>query len=57
MIVNIADSRPKVRYLLAVDAAQNTLREIVKAVSVALGTGRIDVVPKEDAFLDKDITV
>jgi adenylate kinase len=56
VIVNIADSRPKVRYLLAVDAAQNTLREIVKAVSVALGTGRIDVVPKEDAFLDKDIT-
>ena len=30
VIQNIADSRPKVRYLIAKDDAQNTLEEIVK---------------------------
>ena len=45
------------RYLLAVDASQNSLKEIVKAISVSLGTGRISLVSKEDAFLDKDISV
>ena len=35
VIQNVADSRPKVRYLIAKDDAQNTLEEIVK-VSVLL---------------------
>ena len=30
VIQNIADSRPKVRYLVAVDDAKNSLEEIVK---------------------------
>jgi len=30
VIQNVADSRPKVRYLIAKDDAQNTLEEIVK---------------------------
>lgn len=30
IIQNIADSRPKVRYIIAKDDAQNTLEEIVK---------------------------
>ena len=45
------------RYLLAVDASQNSLKEIVKAISTSLGTGRISLVSREDAFLDKDISV
>lgn len=30
MIQNIADSRPKVRYIIAVDDSKNTMEEIVK---------------------------
>lgn len=57
VLVNITDSRPKVRYLVAVDAAHNTLEEIVKAISDNLGTGRVDHVPKEEALVDKNLSV
>ena len=36
VIQNIADSRPKVRYLVAVDDSKNTLEEIVKVGSFYL---------------------
>ncbi|XP_074647604.1 adenylate kinase 7-like [Tubulanus polymorphus] len=55
VIQNIADSRPKVRYIVAVDDSQNTLEEIVKSVSQNLGTGKIQIIPQEEALLDKDI--
>ncbi|OWF43656.1 adenylate kinase 7-like [Mizuhopecten yessoensis] len=55
VIQNIADSRPKVRYLIAKDDAQNTLEEIVKAVSQNLGTGKVKMITKEEALLSKDI--
>ncbi|KAL8611092.1 hypothetical protein ACOMHN_064382 [Nucella lapillus] len=55
VIQNIADSRPKVRYLIAKDDAQNSLEEIVKAVSTTLGTGRVKNITKEEALLSKDI--
>lgn len=55
--MNITDSRPKVRYLVAVDAAHNTLEEIVKAISDHLGTGRVDHTPKEEALVDKNLSV
>ncbi|KAK7104086.1 adenylate kinase 7-like [Littorina saxatilis] len=55
VIQNIADSRPKVRYLIAKDDAQNSLEEIVKAVSTSLGTGKVKQITKEEALLSKDI--
>ena len=45
------------RYLLAVDDSHNTLKEIVKAISTHLGTGKIQYISKEDALLNKDISV
>ena len=41
VIQNIADGRPKVRYLVAVDDSKNPLEEVVKAVSSALSTGKV----------------
>ncbi|CAH1792741.1 unnamed protein product [Owenia fusiformis] len=55
VIQNIADSRPKVRYLVAVDDSQPTLEDIVKCVSMSLGTGRVKTITKEEALLNKDI--
>jgi len=56
VVVNIADGRPKARYILAVDDSKNMLEEIVKAISQNLGTGKIQHVSKEDALLNKDLS-
>ncbi|WAR18490.1 KAD7-like protein [Mya arenaria] len=55
VIQNIADSRPKVRYLIAKDDSNNTLEELVKAVSSNLGTGKVKDITKEEALLNKEI--
>ncbi|KAL5008400.1 hypothetical protein ScPMuIL_013981 [Solemya velum] len=55
VIQNIADSKPKVRYLIAKDDSQTTLEDIVKAVSSGLGTGKVKNITKEEALLNKDI--
>ena len=55
VIQNIADSRPKVRYLVAVDDSKNTMQEIVKCVSKTLGSGKVKCIKKEEALLIKDI--
>lgn len=57
MILNITDNRPKTRYILALDDSHNTLQEIIKAISSALGPGKIKNVLKEDALLNRDVTV
>ncbi len=57
VILNIADIRPKIRYLLAVDESHSTLIELVRAISKFLGTGRVQRVPKEEALLNKDLSV
>ncbi|GFO41343.1 adenylate kinase 7-like [Plakobranchus ocellatus] len=55
VIQNVADGRPKVRYIIAKDDAQNTLEEIVRTVSQNLGSGKIKHITKEEALLSKDI--
>ncbi|XP_027042544.1 adenylate kinase 7-like [Pocillopora damicornis] len=55
VIVNICDQNPKVRYLVAVDESKNTLEEIVKAVSLHLGNGRVKNITKEEALLIKEL--
>ncbi|KAK3748734.1 hypothetical protein QZH41_015670, partial [Actinostola sp. cb2023] len=55
VLVNICDQRPKVRYIVAVDESKNTLEEIVKAISIYLGTGKIKKITKEEALLIKEL--
>ncbi|KAM5129823.1 adenylate kinase 7 [Mantella aurantiaca] len=55
-IQNIVDRRPRTHYLVAVDDATLTLEEIVKAVSVHLGPGKVQKVSKEAVFLNKELT-
>ena len=54
---NICDQKPKVRYLVALDDSKVKLKQITKAVSKHLGTGKIKPVLKEDALLNKEISV
>ncbi len=57
IILNLADNRPKGRYILALDESHSTLAELVSAISSNLGTGRTKRVPKEEALLYRDVSV
>ncbi|RTG85495.1 adenylate kinase [Schistosoma bovis] len=48
--------RPAKHYILAKDDSQNTLREIVKAISTSMTTGHIKSISKEEALFCRDIT-
>ncbi|NXU47769.1 KAD7 kinase, partial [Turnix velox] len=56
VLQNIADHRPAPRYILAVDASMHTLQEIIKCISKNVGPGKIEKIPKENAFLSKELT-
>ena len=48
VIQNILDSRPKVKYIVAMDDSQNSLKEITKAVSTTFGTGKVRYLQTEE---------
>ncbi|NWI92892.1 KAD7 kinase, partial [Pitta sordida] len=56
VLQNVADHRPEVQYILAADTSTYTLEELVKCISENLGPGKIQKIPKENAFLSKDLT-
>ncbi|XP_074438505.1 adenylate kinase 7 isoform X2 [Larus michahellis] len=56
VVQNIADHRPRSHYILAVDASMHTLQELIKCISKNVGPGKIEKIPKENAFLSKELT-
>ncbi|XP_018411763.1 PREDICTED: adenylate kinase 7 isoform X2 [Nanorana parkeri] len=56
VVQNIVDQRPRTHYLVAVDDAIHTQEEMVKAVGVHLGPGKVQKVSKEAVFLNKELT-
>ncbi|NWI49805.1 KAD7 kinase, partial [Calyptomena viridis] len=56
VLQNVADNRPEVQYILAVDTSTHTLQELIECISKNLGPGKIQKIPKENAFLSKDLT-
>ncbi|XP_053922925.1 adenylate kinase 7 isoform X3 [Cuculus canorus] len=56
VLQNIADHRPKSHYILAVDVSMHTLKELIKCISKNVGPGKIEKIPKENAFLSKELT-
>ncbi|NXA09578.1 KAD7 kinase, partial [Sapayoa aenigma] len=56
VLQNVADHRPAVQYILATDTSVHTLQELVKCISKNLGPGKVQKIPKENAFLSKDLT-
>ncbi|NXO85804.1 KAD7 kinase, partial [Sitta europaea] len=53
---NVAEHRPDFQYVLAVDTSMHTLEELVKCISKNIGPGKIEKIPKENAFLSKELT-
>ncbi|KAH0620385.1 hypothetical protein JD844_020775 [Phrynosoma platyrhinos] len=56
VLQNVADHRPRTYYLIAVDESIEMLGEIVKCISKNVGPGKTQKVPKENAFLNKELT-
>ncbi|KFQ99441.1 Adenylate kinase 7, partial [Nipponia nippon] len=56
VLQNIIDHRPRFHYILAVDVSMHTLQELIKCISKNVGPGKIEKIPKENAFLSKDLT-
>ncbi|NXM80679.1 KAD7 kinase, partial [Oenanthe oenanthe] len=56
VLQNVAEHKPDFQYVLAVDTSMHTLGELVKGISKNIGPGKIEKVPKEDAFLSKELT-
>lgn len=48
---------PKKQYILAVEQTPSKLKQIVKALSKTMGSGKVKDVVAEEAFLYKEITV
>nr|CAD7445814.1 unnamed protein product [Timema bartmani] len=57
IVHNVLEKFPdKVKFIFALDVAVSTLKQIVKAISKVLGSGKIKKVPKEEAFLYPQVT-
>uniref|UniRef100_A0A8C1VCN8 Adenylate kinase 7a n=1 Tax=Cyprinus carpio TaxID=7962 RepID=A0A8C1VCN8_CYPCA len=62
VVQNFIDHKPKTHNFIAVDDSKNTFEDIVKVISIplaiasTLGSGKIENVPKEDAYGTKAIT-
>ncbi|XP_019744395.1 adenylate kinase 7 isoform X2 [Hippocampus comes] len=57
VIKKIIERQPKPNYLVAVDYSNNTMEDIVKAIACALGLGKIQKKPFEEAFLKQDLSI
>ncbi|XP_008107136.1 adenylate kinase 7 isoform X2 [Anolis carolinensis] len=56
VLQNVADHRPRTHYIIAVDESIHTLGEIVRSISKNVGPGKTQKIPKDSAFLNKDLT-
>uniref|UniRef100_A0A8C8RV97 Adenylate kinase 7 n=1 Tax=Pelusios castaneus TaxID=367368 RepID=A0A8C8RV97_9SAUR len=56
VLQNIADHKPRTHYIVAVDESIHALQTIVKCISKNVGPGKIQKIPRENAFLSKDLT-
>uniref|UniRef100_A0A8C3N9R1 Uncharacterized protein n=1 Tax=Geospiza parvula TaxID=87175 RepID=A0A8C3N9R1_GEOPR len=56
VLQNVAEHKPDFQYVLGVDSSMHTLRELIKCISKNIGPGKIEKVPKENAFLSKELT-
>ncbi|NXL64539.1 KAD7 kinase, partial [Chordeiles acutipennis] len=56
VLQNVAAHRPKSHYILAVDDSMHTLQELIKCITKNVGPGKIEMIPKENAFLIEELT-
>lgn len=52
IVTDVIEMAPLSRYVVAVDGSSNTLLELVSSISEELGTGKVRVVPLEEAYLN-----
>jgi adenylate kinase len=57
VLQNLADNPLKTRYVIATDASKDTLMRLTRKVSQVMSTGKVNVVDRQDAVLNRDIMV
>ncbi|KAI9140724.1 hypothetical protein BKA69DRAFT_1125458 [Paraphysoderma sedebokerense] len=56
ILLQAIETTPDFRYIVAIDDAKHTYLEVATAISELLGTGKVKLMPKEQALLRKDFT-
>ncbi|KAL0963151.1 hypothetical protein UPYG_G00350390 [Umbra pygmaea] len=56
VVLTVIVQKPKAKCFIAVDESKNTLEDIVQIISFALSHGKIQNVPKEEAYLSNAFT-
>ncbi|XP_067311794.1 adenylate kinase 7 [Pseudorasbora parva] len=56
IIQNVIDHKPKSQYFVAVDESNNTMEEIIMAITLVLGPGKTQNVSKEEIYLIRELT-
>lgn len=54
--LEVIESAPEAKYIVAVDDSKSTLFDIIKAIADNLSNGLVKKIAKEDAFLDKGLS-
>ena len=54
--VEVIETAPEAKYIVAVDDSKNTLFDIIKAIADNLSNGLVKKITKEDAFLNSALT-
>lgn len=54
--VELIETTPEQKYIVAVDDSKHTLGEVLKAIADNLGTGIVKHQPQENVFLQRDIS-
>ncbi|KAJ1343669.1 hypothetical protein BSLG_001744 [Batrachochytrium salamandrivorans] len=56
IIIELVETSPETRYLVAIDESKNTLYDITKAISESMGSGIVKKLEKENAFLNTSLS-
>jgi len=55
-ILNVMESQPGTKYIVAIDESRSTLLEVTQAIAENLGTGQVKQVSADDGLTDKKLT-
>ena len=56
ILVEIIETNPEPKYLVAVDDSKSSMAEITRAISELLGSGQVNFVDQEEAFFKRGLT-
>jgi len=56
LAINVIESQPETKYLIAIDESRSTLLDLTTAIAESLGTGKIAPITAEDGFTNEIVS-